>query len=110
MAAETLLYWQPVAFWDTTRVAEGVGVAHTLELETDTVLLTLDTDDADERVDDTEELLEVLETEELRTEELEAEELKTEELKAEELETEELEADELGVEELETDELETAAI
>jgi hypothetical protein len=81
-----------------------VGVAHTLELETDTVLLPVDVDSADDRVVDAEELFEVLKTEELRIDEPEAEELKIVEL-----ETEELRTDELGVEELETIELETAA-
>jgi hypothetical protein len=104
MAAEMLLYWQPVAFWDTIRVAEGVGVAQTLELETDTVLLPVDEDNAEERVADAEELLEVLKTDELRIEELKAEVLKIDEIKPEELRTDELEVDEL-----ETAELETAA-
>jgi hypothetical protein len=81
-----------------------VGVAHTLELEMDTVLLPVDADNADDRVVDAEELLEVLKTEELRIDEPEAEELKIAEL-----ETEELRTDELGVEKLETAELETAA-
>ena len=82
-----------------------MGVAHTLDLETDTVLLTLATDDAEERVDDTEELLAVLGMEELNTEEVETEELKTVELK-----TVELEAVELTTDEVEVVELETAAI
>ena len=37
MAAETLLYWQLVAFKDTTRVPEGVGAAQTAEAEALTV-------------------------------------------------------------------------
>jgi hypothetical protein len=81
-----------------------VGVAQTLELETDTVLLPVDEDNADDRVADAEELLEVLKAEELRIGEL-----GTDELKIDELETEELRTDELEVEELETAELETAA-
>jgi hypothetical protein len=81
-----------------------VGVAHTLELETDTVLLPVDVDSADDTVVDVEELLEVLKTDELRIDEPEAEELKIAEL-----ETEELRTDELEVEELETTELETVA-
>jgi len=83
-------------------VAEGVGVAHTLELETVTVLLPVDADNADDRVVDAEELLEVLKAEELKIEELKAEVLKTDELETEELRTDELEAEELEAVELET--------
>lgn len=91
-----------------------MGVAHTLELDTETVLLTLDADEAEDRADDAEELPEVLrmdvpETEELEADELKREELETEEPEAEILEAEELTTDELEVEELDI-ELETAAI
>lgn len=60
-----------------------------LELETDVVLLLemlFGSDDADDRVEFTDELLA-----ELETDELEAEELMTDDVEAEELETEELE-------------------
>jgi hypothetical protein len=50
-----LVYWHEVAFGDTTNVAEGVRVAHMLELEADTVLLAeiplVDVDEPDDTVD-----------------------------------------------------------
>lgn len=67
-----------------------MGVAHVLELETDAVLLPetlFESDDTDDRVKFTDELLAEFETDGLEAEELDTDEVKVEELETEDLET-----------------------